>query len=53
MIITRVSKGREHEIYNRFITTPQEDIIWSDEKQYLPHPSGNFKKESIIDDFIV
>jgi hypothetical protein len=53
MIITRVSKGSEHEIYNRFITTPQEDIIWSDEKQYLPHPSGNFKKESIIDDFIV
>lgn len=53
MIITRIWKGKPHEIYNKFIKTPNEQIIWSDWNNYTPHPIGNFKKESIKDDFIV
>lgn len=53
MMITRVWKGAEHEIYNKFIENPKEMVLWSDEKNYHPHPIGNFYKKSIKDDFIV
>jgi hypothetical protein len=53
MIITRVSKGTQHEVYNKFISPPIEVIRDSDETDFLPDPCGNFKKQSIKDDFIV
>lgn len=53
MIITRVSKGTAHEVYNKFISPPREEIYWSDENDFLPDPNGSFKKQSIKDDFIV
>ena len=53
MMITRVSKGREHEIYNKFVNSPQEIIRWSDDRNFLPDPQYTFKKESIKDDFFV
>ena len=52
MIITRVSKGTPHEVYNNFINPPREEIRWSDEMDFLPDPTGNFKK-NIKADFIV
>jgi hypothetical protein len=52
-MITRVWKGSDNEIYNKFISNPHENIKWSDEIQYIPAPFGNFKKKSISDDFIV
>ena len=53
MIITRVSKGTQHEVYNKFVSTPKESICWSDEIDFLPGPDGSFKKQSIKNDFIV
>jgi hypothetical protein len=53
MIITRVSKGTQHEVYNNFISPPREEIVWSDITDFLPDPNGNFKKSSIKDDFNV
>lgn len=53
MIITRVSKGTPHEVYNKFVNEPIENIFWSDEVEFLPDPFGCFKKDSIKDDFIV
>jgi hypothetical protein len=53
MIITRISKGTAHDKYNFFITDLYEKIYWSDWTTFLPAPVGNFKKESIKDDFIV
>jgi hypothetical protein len=53
MMITRVWKGSDNEIYNKFISNPHENIKWSDETEYIPAPYGNFKKKSINDDFIV
>jgi hypothetical protein len=53
MIITRVSKGTQHEVYNNFISPPREEIVWSDMTEFLPDPNGNFKKSSIKDDFNV
>ena len=53
MVITRVSKGTVHEVYNKFVSPPEEKIYWSDETEFLPDPNGNFKKNSIKDDFIV
>lgn len=52
MMITRVSKGGSHELYNGFVKSPMETIEWSDDKEFIPDPFGNFKKE-IKDDFIV
>ena len=52
MIITRVSKGTENEIYNLFVKNPHEIILWSDANAFIPHPSGNFKVD-ISDKFIV
>jgi hypothetical protein len=52
MIITRVSKGTPHEVYNNFINPPREEIRWSDEMDFLPDPIANFKKD-IKPDFIV
>jgi hypothetical protein len=53
MIITRISKGNVHEVYNKFISPPKEFIRDSDEMDFLPDHNGNFKKQSIKDDFIV
>jgi hypothetical protein len=53
MIITRVSKGTQHEVYNNFVTPPKENVESSDMLQFLPDPNGNFSKVSIKDDFIV
>jgi len=53
MMITRVWKGGDNEIYNKFISNPHENVKWSDEIEYTPAPYGNFKKKSISDDFIV
>jgi len=53
MMITRKSKGSEHEVYNNFINPPQENIGWSDDRFFLPDHQFTFKKESIKDDFIV
>jgi hypothetical protein len=47
-----MSKGGTHELYNGFVKSPCETIEWSDEKEFIPDPSANFKKE-IKDDFIV
>ena len=52
IIITRVWKGTPHEVYNNFVQTPIESLIWSDAVNFLPNPNINFKKE-IKDDFIV
>jgi hypothetical protein len=52
MIITRVSKGTENEIYNLFVKNPHELIEWSDANSFIPHHSGNFKID-ISDRFIV
>jgi hypothetical protein len=52
MIITRVSKGTENEIYNLFVKNPHELIVWSDANPFIPHHSGNFKID-ISDRFIV
>ena len=53
MIITRVSKGCEHEVYNNFISPPTELIFWSDAVEFLSDHNKKFKKDSIKDDFIV
>jgi len=53
MIITRISKGTQHEVYNKFISPPREEIMWSDFIEFLPDPNGSFKKNSIKDDFNV
>jgi hypothetical protein len=54
MMITRLSKGTPNEMFNRFVSEEdwKETIIWSDEKQYLPNPDGNFKKD-ILDNFLI
>jgi hypothetical protein len=52
MMITRVSKGTQNEMYNSFVNPPKEDVVWSDWNKFLPDPIGNFKKD-ILDDFIV
>jgi hypothetical protein len=52
MIITRKSKNIPYEIYNRFMTVPQENIVWSDNRIFLPQPDFSFKKK-IKDDFNV
>ena len=53
MMITRVSKGKSHELYNGYIKSPEEKIVWSDDKEFIPDVNANFKKQSIKDDFIV
>jgi hypothetical protein len=53
MIITRISKGTQHEVYNKFVSPPREEILWSDRTEFLPDPNGSFKKSSIKDDFNV
>jgi len=52
MMISRKWKGTENEMFNRFVTDWNEKIEWSDEKQYLPNPDGNFKKD-ILNDFVI
>ena len=53
MMITRVWKGGDNEIYNKFITNPHENIKRSDDIEFIPAPYGNFKKQSIKDEFFV
>lgn len=52
MMITRMSKGGTHELYNGFVKNPKETIEWSDVKTFIPDPSASFNKE-IKDDFFV
>jgi hypothetical protein len=52
MMITRVSKGTVHEVYNNFVKTPFEEILWSDAIEFLPDPNINFRRD-IKHDFIV
>jgi len=53
MIITRRQKDTPYEIYNNFIKIPEQKIVWSDELNIGLDPIGNFKNNSIKDDFIV
>ncbi len=53
MMITRVWKGGDHEVYNKFIGNPKEIISYSDDVEFIPDLIGSFKKDSIKDDFIV
>jgi hypothetical protein len=41
----RESIGKENLVYNRFITTPYEDVVWSNTMKFNPHPGINFKKQ--------
>ena len=52
MTITRIWKGTQHDLYNYFITNPQEYTVKSDWIEFTPDPNYNFKKE-IKNDFIV
>jgi hypothetical protein len=52
MTITRKWKGTPNEIYNIFMNEPLESFRFSDSIEFIPDPTGNFKKE-IKDDFIV
>lgn len=51
MMLTRISKGIPNEMYNGYITNLTETFDWTDSKQFLPDPNGNFKKDSIKEDF--
>jgi hypothetical protein len=51
LMITRVSKGKPHEIYNSFMKERQEYVEQSNLVSYLPDQQYTFKKKSIIDDF--
>jgi hypothetical protein len=52
MLITRVSKGTPHDIYNSFISDANEIIQWSDWIEFTPDSNFSFYKD-IKDDFIV
>jgi hypothetical protein len=52
MMITRVSKGSPHEIYNQFVKSPIEQIKNSDWNEFIPAKESSFSKE-IKNDFIV
>ena len=52
MLITRTSKGSEHELYNNFMNPPLESTNWSDVGLFEPVKEFTFKKD-IKDDFIV
>jgi hypothetical protein len=45
MIITRKSKNIPYEIYNRFVNPPEEKIVWSDYKEFIPKKEYSFKDE--------
>lgn len=51
MMLTRVSKGTQNEMYNGYMSNPIEAFDWSDSKEFLPAPNSTFKKGSIKDDF--
>jgi len=53
MMITRTSKGKAHDLYNHFMAELTDFVYYSDWKDFTPNPVGNFKKDSIKDDFIV
>jgi len=52
MLISRKWKGTEHDIYNYFIDSPHETIIWSDRHEFEPDKRYSFNKD-IKNDFIV
>ena len=43
--ISRKSKGQEDEVYNSFVGTPYEQIIWSDTFDFPINSEINFKKQ--------
>jgi hypothetical protein len=45
MTLVNTKPGKESLVYNRFITTPYEDVIWSNTMNFEPHPGINFKKQ--------
>jgi hypothetical protein len=51
MMITRTSKGSEHEMYNGFMRQPEETFRISTDVNINPDPNFTFKKPSIIDEF--
>jgi len=53
LMITRVSRGKPHEIYNSFMKQRDEYVESSDLKKFLPDPQYTFRKSSIIDDFVL
>ena len=53
MMITRTSKGGEHEMYNAFMRVPEENFRNTLDSNVNPELNFTFKKPSIKDDFIV
>jgi hypothetical protein len=53
LMITRVSRGKPHEIYNSFMKERDEYVESSEFKKFLPDPQYTFRKSSIIDDFVL
>ena len=51
MVITRISKGTPHEIYNNFVTDIKETIVWSNTKKFVPDTVNLNFKRPIIDTF--
>ena len=51
MVITRISKGTPHEIYNNFVTDIKETIVWSNNKKFVPDTVNLNFKRPIIDTF--
>lgn len=44
MMIMRSSKGIPNEMYNGYIVNPFDSSFWADEKEFLPSPEHNFRK---------
>jgi hypothetical protein len=44
-MITRVSRGTPNEMYNGYIKNPYDSSFYSDEKNFLPSPEHNFRKQ--------
>jgi hypothetical protein len=53
ILLLRKWKESEHEIYNKFVNPPEESFRWSDSIQFTPESHLTFKKDSIVNDFIV
>lgn len=45
LLITRAWKDSPHEFYNKYVSPPEESIVWSDEKQLTINPNGSFVKD--------
>jgi hypothetical protein len=44
-MITRVSRGTSNEMYNGYIKNPYDSSFYADEKNFLPSPEHNFRKQ--------